>query len=48
MLFRSRRIALTANLATYVTAVGDIVLPTRRVDDVIATIYELGIGFTIR
>lgn len=43
-----RRVALTLNLGAYVTAVGDIVLPTRRVDDVIATMYELGVGFTIR
>lgn len=44
----SRKFAITANLAAYVTALGDIVLPTRRVDDVISTMYQLGVGFTFR
>jgi hypothetical protein len=44
----SRRFAITANVAAYVTAVGDIVLPGRRVDDVIATMYQGAIGFTFR
>jgi len=30
------------------TAVGDIVVPSRRVDDVIATMYQGSIGFTFR
>jgi hypothetical protein len=44
----SRKFAITANAAAFVTAVGDIVLPGRRVDDVIATTYQASIGFTIR
>jgi hypothetical protein len=44
----SRRFAITTNFAAYVTAVGDVVLPGQRVDDVIATMYQAGIGFTFR
>jgi hypothetical protein len=44
----SRKFAITANLGTYVTALGDVVLPGRRVDDLIATMYQLGVGFTFR
>lgn len=44
----SRKFAVTANLAAYVTAVGDVVLPSQRVDDVIATMYQGSIGFTFR
>lgn len=44
----SRKFAITANAAAFVTAVGDVVLPGRRVDDMIATIYQASIGFTIR
>lgn len=44
----SRKFAITVNLAAYVTAVGDIVLTGRRVDDVIATMYQGSIGFTFR
>jgi hypothetical protein len=44
----SRKFAITANAAAFVTAMGDVVLPGRRVDDVIATIYQASIGFTIR
>jgi hypothetical protein len=44
----SRKFALTANIAAYVTGVGDIVVPGRRVDDVIGTMYQFGIGFTFR
>jgi hypothetical protein len=44
----SRKFAITANVAAYVTAVGDIVVPGRRVDDVIATMYQGSIGFTFR
>jgi hypothetical protein len=32
----------------YVTGVGDIVLTGRRVDDVIATMYQASIGFAFR
>jgi len=44
----SRKFAVTTNLAAYVTAVGDVVLPGQRVDDVIATMYQGSIGFTFR
>lgn len=44
----SRKFALTANVAAFVTAVGDIVTPGRRVDDVIATMYQLSVGVTFR
>lgn len=44
----SRKFAITANVGAYVTAVGDIVLTGRRVDDVIATMYQGSIGFTFR
>lgn len=44
----SRKFAITANVGAFVTAVGDIVLPGRRVDDVIATMYQFGIGLTFR
>ncbi len=44
----SRKFTITANAATFVTALGDVALPGRKVDDVIATIYHASIGFTIR
>ena len=44
----SRKFAITANAAAFITAMGDVVLPGRRVDDVIATIYHAGIGITWR
>lgn len=44
----SRKFAITANFGAYVTAVGDIVLTGRRVDDVIATMYQASIGLTFR
>ncbi len=44
----SRKFAVTTNLAAHVTAVGDVVLPGRRIDDVIATMYQGSIGFTFR
>lgn len=44
----SRKFAFTGNAATFVTALGDVVLPGRRVDDVIATMYSVSIGFTFR
>jgi hypothetical protein len=44
----SRKFAVTTNVAAYVTAVGDVLLPGRRVDDVIATMYQGSIGFTFR
>ena len=44
----SRKFAITANAAAFVTALGDVVLPGHQVDDVIATNYQLSIGFTVR
>jgi len=44
----SRKFAITANAAAFITALGDVALPGRRVDDVIATIYQASIGFTFR
>ena len=44
----SRKFALTANAATFVTALGDVVAGGRRVDDLIASMYQISIGFTIR
>ena len=43
-----RSFALTANAGVWFTAIGDIVLPNARVDDVIATLYSINIGFAIR
>jgi hypothetical protein len=44
----SRKVALTGCLCADVAGIGDIVLPTTRVDDVIASIYHVTIGITIR
>ena len=44
----SRKFAITANAAAFILAMGDVVLPLRRVDDVIATVYHAGIGLTWR
>jgi len=44
----SRKFAISANAAAFVTALGDVVLPGHQVDDVIATNYQLSIGFVIR
>ena len=44
----SRRFALTLNAADCITAIGDVVLPGTRVDDVIATMYQLTLGLTVR
>jgi hypothetical protein len=44
----SRKFAITANAAAFVIALGDVVLPGHNVDDVIATNYQLSIGFVIR
>lgn len=44
----SRKFAITGNAGVFVTAVGDVELPGRRVDDVIATMYHASIGLTFR
>ncbi|MGD8277664.1 MAG: hypothetical protein PVH00_06540 [Gemmatimonadota bacterium] len=43
-----RGLAVTGNAGTWVTAIGDVVLPDATVDDVIATLYGLTFGFTLR
>lgn len=44
----SRKFAFTAHADAFITGIGDVVLPTTRVEDVIATLYQVAIGFTIR
>jgi len=44
----SRKFAFSVNAAAFITALGDVVLPGHEVDDVIATNYQLSIGFVIR
>lgn len=41
-------LALSADLSTYVTAVGDVDVAGGVVDDLIATVYNIGLGLTIR
>lgn len=43
-----RSLALTASAGAWVTAIGDIALPTVNIDDVIATMYSATIGLTLR
>jgi hypothetical protein len=43
-----RWFALTANLGTHVAAIGDVRVNDTVVDDVVATVYEVGIGITFR
>jgi hypothetical protein len=42
------RLALTASLGTYANAIGDVHLDGTVVDDLIATVYEAGVGLTFR
>jgi hypothetical protein len=44
----ARWLALTANLGTYITAIGDVDVDGTAVDDLIATIYEAGVGISLR
>ncbi len=44
----SRTFALTGCLCADIAGIGDVVLPTTRVDDVIASIYHVTIGITLR
>jgi hypothetical protein len=44
----ARWLALTANLGTNVMSVGDVDVNGTVVDDIIATIYEVGVGVTLR
>jgi len=41
-------LSLTANFGTYVTAIGDVQVDDTLVDDIIATVYEAGVGLTLR
>ncbi|MDH3206195.1 MAG: outer membrane beta-barrel protein [Gemmatimonadota bacterium] len=43
-----RWFALTANLGTHVSAIGDVHVDGIVIDDVIATVYEVGLGITLR
>jgi hypothetical protein len=44
----SRKLAFSLNASTYFTAVGDLVLPHRTVEDVIPTTYMVSIGVVLR
>jgi hypothetical protein len=44
----SRKFALTANAGASITAIGDVILPAGRIDDVIGTLYHLTFSFTFR
>jgi len=44
----ARWLALTANLGTYILAIGDVSVEDASVDDLVATVYEAGIGLTLR
>jgi hypothetical protein len=44
----ARRFALTANLGMNVAAIGDIDVDGTVADDVVATVYEAGVGITLR
>lgn len=44
----SRKIAITLNGAAFITGIGDVVLPTTTVEDVIATMYHFTFGLTFR
>jgi len=44
----SRKLAITGCLCADIAGIGDVVLPATRIDDMIASIYHLTIGLTIR
>jgi hypothetical protein len=44
----SRKLAITGNIATYFSAIGDIALPATNADDVIPTTWVFTLGLTIR
>jgi hypothetical protein len=44
----SRKIALTACVCADIAGIGDVVLPSTRIDDMIASVYHVTIGLTIR
>ena len=44
-----RHWAITPSVSTHISALGDFVIsPTQKADDVIATVYQLGVGITWR
>lgn len=44
----SRKFAITANAASIIAAPGDFVLPGRRIDDLIGSVYQVSVGITFR
>jgi hypothetical protein len=44
----ARKYALTLDVAAFISAIGDLVLSTERVDDVIGTMYQVTLSFTFR
>ncbi len=44
----SRKFAITANAASIIVAPGDFVLPGRRIEDIIGSIYQITVGITFR
>ena len=44
----NRWLALTVNFGSYTSAIGDVNVNGALADDVIATIYEAGVGLTLR
>jgi hypothetical protein len=44
----SRKLAITLDATAHITTLGDLVLASGTVDDVIATLYHLGVGLTFR
>lgn len=44
----SRKFALTGNAGLWINGIGDVVLPTTTIDDVLPTFYSITIGFTFR
>ena len=44
----SRKFAITANAASIIAAPGDFVLPSRRIEDLIGSIYQISVGITFR
>ena len=44
----SRKFAITANAASIIAAPGDFVLPGRRIEDIIGSVYQVSVGITLR
>jgi len=44
-----QRFAITPSVSTHISALGDFIIsPTQKADDVIATVYQMGVGITWR